>query len=229
MDLFRASPRPRCPSTELPSPTSPDTAFAPKLVGTTAQQSQGQRINYESTKRRTNGARMLDLRHRRPDLYRHLIIANLQRNRADGGMVHRTSRLLQILHKPPSHQHLVLMCDNVRLPPRRVKQQTTRSCGHPPVKHNIKRKYSSINELADMHQTWCRVLFRQASAEDPPLLDRISTGLFTGPVFAIPQKIRAFLAAFAHVFRAHYQHRGEFFFQQLFRMNSARKKRTQPR
>jgi hypothetical protein len=65
-----------------------------------------------------------------------------------------------------------------------------------------------------------RVLFRHSSTANPPFLDRISTGLFTGTKIAFPQQIHAFLAGFAHIFHEDYHHTMRAHFQQLFRMNS---------
>lgn len=123
----------------LPPPTR---AGSPLFAGV-------RRHDCESTKRRANGAGNRDLRHRRVDLDRDLVFANLERYRTHGSMVHRTSRLLQILHTPPSHHRVVLMGDNVRLASCCVKPKTTRSCGRSSGVHNIKRKSLHPKHLRD--------------------------------------------------------------------------------
>lgn len=136
-------------------------------------------------------------------------------------MVYRTSRLLQILHRPPSHLRVELMRDNVRFAPRRVKREATRSCGLRHNRHNIARNWPISRDLrfqhdrssggafprafrrysAESRQDFHRVIHRveiRVSSENPPLPRRFCA-CFSCAISA--RVCSAFSAAFSYVFR----------------------------
>ena len=177
-----------------------------------------------STKCGVDRARGRGLRHRRPDLYRHLVIADLQRDRADGGTVFRTCRLLQILHGPPSLPQIVVMGDKLRRHllevksrPQHVVVVCTRNTTCP-VSVRISSNLHGCVGFAP------QVYFRRGSTGYPPLLVRNSTAFCTGRFSRNAQQFRRFPAKFAHDFHALYQQTCYAHFHQLFRLFSGSEK-----
>lgn len=147
---------------ELPSPTSPITS-APQNVAECSTTT--------STKCRIDRPRRGGLGHRRLDLDRHLIVAHFQRHAAYRGSGFRTSRVLQILHDPPSLHPVVLMGDKLRPRPPSSQVVPTTCCRHLHKKHNIWGKRSHFQRLTRSSPLFSRGPF---SAGDPPLISRFS-------------------------------------------------------
>ena len=84
-------------------------------------------------------------------------------------MVDRTSRLLQLLHSPPSLAPVVVVEDTLRLAARSVKSGTTTSCGGRTEPHNRSRKLPVFSKLLTGYR-------RSDSAIFPPLFHRFSAG-----------------------------------------------------
>ena len=182
------------------------------------------RLRTALPKQRADEPGRRDLRHRRLHFHRHLIVANLERYRADGRAGFRTRRLLQILHGPPSLR--IQFSDADKLRPRTVEVKWTPQhlvvCCTRNTTASISYSFPVTSMVGPAMTEG--VVFRRASTAYPRLSHRNSTAFCTRPFSRIPQKIHLFFAGFAHHFRVQYQQSRRTNFHQLFRVFSTRKK-----